>query len=152
MKTRIRVSPAIPCCFGLLLVAGCGRQPQVVNAQTATAVPGIAPGVHMASPLPNGDWEMPSGDYANTRFSTLDKINTGNASALKVVASMTTGIPHGHEGGPLVVNNTMYVVTPYPNNLIAIDLKNPKGPVKWEYHPYPDPRSIGIACCDVVNR
>lgn len=152
MKTRIRVSPAIPFCFGLLLVAGCGRQPQVVNAQTATAVPGIAPGVHMASPLPNGDWEMPSGDYANTRFSTLDKINTGNASALKVVASISTGIPHGHEGGPLVVKNTMYMVTPFPNDLIAIDLKNPQGPIKWAYHPNPDSRAVGIACCDVVNR
>src|SRR5579872_1514106 len=152
MRTSIGVFLAIPFGLGVLFVAGCGRQPQVVNAQTATAVPGIAPGVHMASPLPNGDWEMPSGDYANTRFSTLDKINTGNASALKVVASISTGIPHGHEGGPLVVNNTMYMVTPFPNDLIAIDLKNPQGPIKWAYHPNPDSRAVGIACCDVVNR
>ncbi len=152
MKISIRVFPAISFAAAILLTAGCGRQPQVVNAQTATNVPGIAPGVHLASPLPNGDWEMPSGDYANTRFSTLEKINTGNVSNLKVVASMSTGIPHGHEGGPLVVNNTMYVVTPFPNDLIAIDLKNPKGPLKWTYHPYPDSRAVGIACCDVVNR
>lgn len=152
MTTRIRVSLAVPFGLGVLFVAGCGRQPQVVNAQTAASVPGIAPGVHMASPLPNGDWEMPSGDYANTRFSPLDKINTGNVTGLKVVASMTTGIPHGHEGGPLVVNNTMYIVTPFPNDLIAIDLKNPKGPLKWTYHPYPDSRAVGLACCDVVNR
>src|SRR5581483_3531095 len=152
MTTRIRVFLAVPFGLGVLFVAGCSRQPQVVNAQNATTVPGIAPGVRIASPLPNGDWEMPSGDYANTRFSTLDQINTASVKNLKVVASMSTGIPHGHEGGPLVVNNTMYVVTPYPNDLIAIDLKNPTGPVKWKYHPYPDPRAVGIACCDVVNR
>jgi PQQ-dependent dehydrogenase (methanol/ethanol family) len=46
----------------------------------------------------------------------------------------------------------MYVVTPYPNNLIAIDLKHPNGPVKWVYTPHPDPRAVGVACCDVVNR
>jgi PQQ-dependent dehydrogenase (methanol/ethanol family) len=95
---------------------------------------------------------MPSGDYANTRFSTLDQINTSNASHLHLVATLSTGIAHGHEGGPLVVNNTMYMVTPYPNSLLAIDLKNPSGPLKWKYDPFPDRRSQGIACCDVVNR
>lgn len=152
MKTRTRVFLTIPFGLAVVLAAGCSRNPQVVNAQTATNIPGIAPGVRVTSPVPHGDWEMPSGDYANTRFSTLDQINTGNVKNLKVSVSMATGIPHGHEGGPLVVNNTMYVVTPFPNNLIAIDLKNPKGPVKWEYHPYPDSRAVGIACCDVVNR
>ncbi len=152
MRTRIQVSFAVPFGLAALLAAGCARQPQVVNAQSSTSVPGIAPGIHLASALPNGDWEMPSGDYANTRFSTLNQINTGNVKNLKVVSSMATGIPHGHEGGPLVVNNTMYIVTPYPNDLIAIDLKSPNGPIKWKFQPFPDPRAQGIACCDVVNR
>ena len=46
----------------------------------------------------------------------------------------------------------MYVVTPFPNNLIAVDLTKPGGAVKWIYEPHPDPRAVGIACCDVVNR
>ncbi len=46
----------------------------------------------------------------------------------------------------------MYVVTPYPNNLIAIDLTKGTGAVKFVYQPHPDPRAQGIACCDVVNR
>src|SRR3569623_1010376 len=65
---------------------------------------------------------------------------------------MNTGIPHGYEGSPLVVNNTLYTVTPFPNALIAIDLKDPKGPIRWKYEPNPDGRSQGVACCDVVNR
>jgi len=45
----------------------------------------------------------------------------------------------------------MYVVTPYPNQLYALDLKN-NGATKWKYDPAPDSASQGVACCDVVNR
>ena len=95
---------------------------------------------------------MPAGDYANTRFSPLDQINNTNVKSLKVITTLSTGIPHGHEGQPLIVNNTMYVVTPFPNNLIAVDLTKPGGALKWVYQPNPNPRAVGIACCDLVNR
>jgi PQQ-dependent dehydrogenase (methanol/ethanol family) len=68
------------------------------------------------------------------------------------VGTMSTGIPNGHEGGPLVVGGTLYIVTPYPNNLIALDLTKPGFPQKWIFQPHPDITSVGIACCDVVNR
>ncbi len=71
---------------------------------------------------------------------------------LHVVTTFSTGIPHGHEGQPLVFGDTMYVVTPFPNNLIAVDLTKPGGAVKWIYEPHPDQRAVGIACCDLVNR
>jgi lanthanide-dependent methanol dehydrogenase len=138
----------------ILLSAGCGKSPDVARAASVSPdnVPGEAAGIHVVSPLPNADWTLPAGDLANTRFSTLNQINTGNVANLKLVSSMSTGIPHGHEGGPLVVNNTMYVITPFPDNLIALDLKNPGGPMKWEFQPHPDPRAQGVACCDTVNR
>lgn len=115
-------------------------------------VPGAQPGIRMISPLPNGEWRLPAGDAANTRFSPLAQINTQNVKNLKVVGTMSTGIPHGHEGQPLVVDNTLYVVTPFPNYLIALDLTKPGYPKKWTYEPRPDPRAVGLACCDVVNR
>ncbi len=46
----------------------------------------------------------------------------------------------------------MYIVTPFPNNLIAVDLTKPGGALKWIYQPHPNPQAVGIACCDVVNR
>ncbi len=122
------------------------------NAPSATDVPGSQPGIHLVSPLPTGDWTMPAGDYANTRFSPLSQINTGNVKNLHIVGMMADGIPHGHEGGPLVVNKTLYMVTPFPNYLIALDLTKPGYPMKWKFEPNPDGRSQGIACCDVVNR
>ena len=87
---------------------------------------------------------MPAGDYGNTRFSPLDKISTQNVQNLHVVTTMSTGIPHGHEGQPLVVNNTLYVVTPFPNNLIALDLTKPGFPQKWVFHPYPNNRPSAL--------
>ena len=106
----------------------------------------------MIAPVAGNEWTLPAGDYANTRFSSLAQITTANVANLKVMTTLSTGIPHGHEGNPLVVDNTMYVVTPFPNNLIAVDLTKPGGALKWIYEPHPDPRSVGIACCDVVNR
>lgn len=137
----------------MVLACGCtARQNMNANAEAPANVPGALPGIRMINPLPAGEWRLPAGDYANTRFSTLDQVNIGNAKNLKVITTFSTGIPHGHEGQPLIVNNTMYVVTPYPNNLVAVDLTKPGGALKWTYAPNPNPRAVGIACCDVVNR
>ena len=58
----------------------------------------------------------------------------------------------GHQGQPLVVKNTMYVVTPWPNVLYAFDLTQEGYPLKWKYRPDVNPNAIGVACCDVINR
>lgn len=137
-----------------MAIVGCSRikaDPKVTT-EGSTNIPGAQQGIHVVSPVSSGEWVTPEGDLAGTRFSTLDQINAGNVKSLHVVSQMATGIPHGHEGGPLVVNNTMYVVTPYPNFVIALDLTKPNGPVKWKYDPHADPRAVGVACCDVVNR
>ncbi|HEX3344905.1 MAG TPA: PQQ-binding-like beta-propeller repeat protein, partial [Polyangiaceae bacterium] len=138
----------------LLGVAGCRTEkaPSQGAAATQGVVPGAVAGVHMIAELPGANWTTPAGDLANTRFSPLAQITVDNAKTLHVTSTFTTGVPHGHEGQPLVVDGTMYVVTPFPNDLIAVDLKLPGTPVLWRYRPSPDPRSVGIACCDVVNR
>ena len=135
-----------------LLILGLALSLAGQNVPSGTEIPGSQTGIHLVSPLPTGDWTMPAGDYANTRFSPLTQINTGNVKNLHIVGEMADGIPHGHEGGPLVVNNTLYMVTPFPNYLIALDLTKPGYPMKWRFEPNPDQRSVGIACCDVVNR
>jgi PQQ-dependent dehydrogenase (methanol/ethanol family) len=100
----------------------------------------------------DGQWVMPAKDYASTRFSGLGQINRQNVRNLKVAWTFSTGVLNGHEAAPLVVNNTMYVVTPFPNLLYALDLTQPGAPTKWVYRPKPDPAAQGVACCDVVNR
>src|SRR4029079_5177660 len=136
------------------LAAACGNRKEAQNPNKSTlgTVPGAPPGLHLVADVSRGEWPMAAGDYGNLRYSTLDTINTTNVQNLHVVTTLSTGIPKGHEGNPLVVNNTMYVVTPFPNNLLAIDLTKPGGALKWAYEPHPDRRAVGIACCDVVNR
>jgi PQQ-dependent dehydrogenase (methanol/ethanol family) len=136
-----------------LAIFACSRTARAQDTAGATTnVPGALPGISIVSPLANGQWTMPAGDYANTRYSPLSQINNTNVQNLHITATMATGIPHGHEGGPLVVGKTLYMVTPFPNNLIALDLTRPGFPQKWIFRPNPDPESQGVACCDVVNR
>jgi lanthanide-dependent methanol dehydrogenase len=91
-------------------------------------------------------------DYANTRFSPLNQIDAGNAGRLRVAWTFSTGTDRGQEAAPLVVGDTLYVVTPYPNILYALDLTKAGAPVKWKYRPETLPSAQGVACCDVVNR
>ena len=112
----------------------------------------LASAVARAKAHADGQWTMPSKDYAATRFSGLAQITPATVKSLHPVWSFSTGTLGGHEGQPLVVNNTMYVVTPYPNVLYAFDLTKDGYPLKWKYRPNVDQNAIGIACCDVVNR
>jgi PQQ-dependent dehydrogenase (methanol/ethanol family) len=134
------------------LVLVCGVSPLAAQVpQTGQAAPQIVPPAS-ASPPEDGQWTMPARDNANTRYSGLDEINTGNVRDLRVAFTFSTGVNRGQESSPIVVNNTMYVVTPYPNILYALDLTKPGAPMKWRYEPKPEAASQGVACCDVVNR
>src|SRR5262245_52487210 len=97
------------------------------------------------------NWAMQSGDYANTRYSKLNQINKDNVKDLQVKWTFSTGVLRGHEGGPLVIGDVMYVHTPFPNIVYALDLNN-DGKILWKYEPKQDPSVIPVMCCDTVNR
>jgi PQQ-dependent dehydrogenase (methanol/ethanol family) len=122
----------------------------IAAARTETAGRATAPAA--AAPAEDGQWTMAAKDYANTRFSALDQITPANVAALQVAWTFGTERHRGHEGAPLVVGATMYVVTPFPNELFALDLSQPGAPVKWRYAPPYLEAAKGVACCDWVNR
>jgi PQQ-dependent dehydrogenase (methanol/ethanol family) len=129
-----------------------GRAPQKPTTQFAEpgrlkAIPAPA-----ASPADDGTWTMPGKDYASTRFSALNDITAANVGRLEVAFTFSTGTTEGFEAPPLVVNDTMYVVTPWPNNVFALDLTKPGAPAKWVYEPRPAAAAKGVACCGPVNR
>jgi lanthanide-dependent methanol dehydrogenase len=97
------------------------------------------------------DWVMPSRTYDAQRYSPLKQINTGNVGKMQVAWTFSTGVLRGHEGAPLVVGNVMYVHTPFPNNVFALDLDH-DGKILWKYEPKQDPNVIPVMCCDTVNR
>lgn len=98
------------------------------------------------------DWTRPAKDFASTRFSGLTEITAESVKQLGVKVTFSTGVTRGHEAAPLVVNGTMYIVTPFPNYLYALDLTRPGAPLAWKYEPRPLAAAQGVACCDVVNR
>jgi lanthanide-dependent methanol dehydrogenase len=87
---------------------------------------GVCPHRLQAQPSPSQDltqlqgddsqWIRPAKNYASTRYSGLDQINTDNVKHLHPAWTFSTGVLRGHEAAPLVVNDTMYIVTPYPTS------------------------------------
>lgn len=98
----------------------------------------------------DSQWVMPAKNYASTRFSGLDQVNRSNVGQLEVAWTFSTGTTAGFEAAPLVVGDTMYIVTPWPNILYALDVTD--GSMRWSYEPKPAHAAQGVACCDVVNR
>jgi PQQ-dependent dehydrogenase (methanol/ethanol family) len=103
-------------------------------------------------PAEPGEWRTTGGDPALTRFSNLAQIHTGNAAQLKLALHFPTGLNPGHEAAPIVADNTMFVVGPFPNLVFAFDLAKPGFPLKWVFDPKPQASAQGVACCDTVNR
>jgi PQQ-dependent dehydrogenase (methanol/ethanol family) len=140
----------------VLTGAGCRTRTEAREAgepapARSTAIQGarVAAGPAAAD---DGQWTMPAKDYASTRYSQLAQINTQTVKSLRPVWTFSTGNVRGHEAAPLVVGGTMYVVTPFPNQLYALDLTKPGAPAKWVYEPPVEAAAQGVACCDVVNR
>lgn len=159
--------PSIECNANLPVMRSCSVTPaQVANGRSdmtvrtyllAAAVLGLATSGATANDEliklqkdPN-QWVMPTGNYANTRYSELAQITKDNVKNLRPVWTFSTGVLRGHEGAPLVIGDVMYVHTPFPNNVYALDLNN-NGRIIWKYEPKQDPSVIPVMCCDTVNR
>ncbi len=144
---------ALPACLLLVVLLGAAL-PSATRAQASTAstAAATAPVANLAPNDPPGEWHSQARDYANTRYSPLADIDVGNVARLKPAWTFSDGTQNGHEAAPLVVGDTMYLVTPFPNIVYALDLSKAGAPIKWSYAPNPSPVAIGKACCDTVNR
>lgn len=125
-------------CSALILAAGLAASSPAVAAEDQAK--------------DDGQWTRPGKDFAATRYSSLDEITPANVGTLRPTFTFSTGVLSGHEGQPLVVNDTLYVVTPWPNVLYAFDLSQEDYPLKFKYRPDVNPAAVGVACCDSVNR
>jgi PQQ-dependent dehydrogenase (methanol/ethanol family) len=96
------------------------------------------------------EWPLYGRDYANTRYSPLDQINTTNVGRLKVAWIQSLGTLRGQESVPIKIGDTLYVTTSWPNNVYAVDART--GRLKWKYVSDTPADAQQYACCDVVNR
>jgi len=98
----------------------------------------------------DSQWAMAAKNYANTRYSGLDQINTESVAGLQLAWTFSLGVSRGQEAAPLIVDGIMYVIGPYPNTAFALDATT--GELIWSFTPPTDRAAQGVACCDVVNR
>jgi len=136
-------------CAALGALAGtllAGPAARAQNAASGTTSPPLA----QAAANPD-NWAIPAQNYSSTRYSTLDQITAANAGQLEPAWTFSTGVLRGHEGQPLVIGNVMYLVTPFPNTVFALDLNNDER-ILWQYTPTQNPEVIPVMCCDTVNR
>ena len=96
------------------------------------------------------NWAAQAGNMENHRYSQLKQINKANVKNMKVAWMFSTGVLRGHEGSPLVIGDMMYLHSPFPNKVFAMDLNTQK--IVWKYEPKQDPAVIPQMCCDTVNR
>ena len=95
---------------------------------------------------------MPSITYNGWNYSTLDQINQSNVKNLTVAWTFQIGVLDQHEASPLVVGDTMYIVSPKPNYVYALDLTK-DGVIKWEFRPTMDVAlATAQTCCGAQTR
>jgi quinohemoprotein ethanol dehydrogenase len=95
------------------------------------------------------DWPTVGLDYAETRFSKLDQINSGNVKELGLAWSYNLESSRGIEATPLVVDGIMYQSAPW-NVVHAIDART--GKKIWTFDPGVDRSKTYRGCCDAVSR
>ena len=129
----------------LMLIASIGSIAGIAAAGGAWANDEL-----MALSQDANNWAMWGRTYDGSRYSPLGQINKENASNLQVAWTFSTGVLRGHEGGPLVVGDTMWVHTPFPNKVFSIDLRDQT--INWIYEPKQDAAVVPALCCNTVSR
>jgi len=81
---------------------------------------------------PSVDWPAYNGSTANTHYSSLTQINTGNVSRLKEVWRFDTGEMGGLETSPLIIDGVLYAYTP-KQKVIALNAAT--GASLWTFDP-----------------
>ena len=119
--------------------------PEHIKAVTS-AVDGASIKANTAT---SNDWPTIGLDYAETRFSKLNQINTDTVKKLGLVWTYPLESSRGVEATPVVVDGIMYVTASW-SVVHAVDVRT--GKRLWTYDPKIDREKGYKGCCDVVNR
>ena len=111
MKSTFAFNRSTALACALVLLSSCTARNSNSQPTAQNRVLTAPTGASVSAEPEDGQWTMPAKNYASTRFSGLEDINTGNVASLKLAWSFSTGVVRGHEAAPIVANNTMYIVT-----------------------------------------
>ena len=102
----------------------------------------------VAAKAPN-DWILYGKDYAHTRYSQLDEINTKTIQNLVPKWVLSFGVLDSQGSQTLALNGNLFVSSSY-NHVFRVDGRT--GRTVWRYdHPLPGDVFPHL-CCDVINR
>ncbi|QHO73700.1 PQQ-dependent dehydrogenase, methanol/ethanol family [Bradyrhizobium sp. CCBAU 051011] len=132
-------------CSAALAQSPAKGSPEHIKAVTS-AVDGASIKANTAT---SNDWPTIGLDYAETRFSKLNKINADNVKQLGLVWSYPLESSRGVEATPVVVDGIMYQTASW-SVVHAIDART--GKRIWTFDPKVDREKGYRGCCDVVNR
>jgi alcohol dehydrogenase (cytochrome c) len=127
-----------------------------MNRVLRTVLTGLACATLVATASPalaqtGGEWPHYGGDQANTRYSTLDQINTGTVKSLRVAWMHSLGSLESQQSSPLIVGDTLYVSTSTgPKYVFALDVRT--GKQKWKYESEMPNDYFTTVCCGLDNR
>jgi glucose dehydrogenase len=98
------------------------------------------------------DWVMPTGDYANQRYSQLKQITADNVGKLQVAWTFSTGVCAATKGGPARSSATSCTCMGRSRTRSTrLDLKN-EGQDPLEIRAQAGSERHPVMCCDTVNR
>src|SRR5690349_11755751 len=105
----------------------------VILSFAASAVRLIAAGTESV-PRRDVDWSIYLGDKERSHYSSLDQINRGNVTQLKVAWTYDTGDRGEYQANNLIIAGVLYTASP-SRKVIALDAATGRELWKW------DPRS-----------
>lgn len=133
--------------------AGGEARPAVGQARPAADGDRRAPQVGALGPA-SESWPTYGGDPGQTRYSTLDRVDTANVAGLRPGWRYRTGVPGTFEATPVVVGGALYLSTPMRDGAQhVVKLDAATGEELWRHripvegariHPAPVHRGVAV--------
>ena len=121
----------------------------VTEEDIRTAVGSVDTAAIIANDAHDRNWLNYGLNYAETRYSQLDRVTTENVSELGLAWSHGLESKRGVEATPIVVDGVMFVTASW-SVVHALDAVT--GEELWVYDPEVPREFAHKGCCDVVNR
>src|SRR3954447_7097093 len=84
-------------------------------------------------------------------FSQLTAIDAQNVAHLAPVLTFRMGEQGGYTGTVQAAGGLVFVQSPFPHTIYALDPARPDSPVRWKLKPQADTMAWGQACCGTVG-
>src|SRR6185437_135270 len=85
------------------------------------------------------------------QYSAADEIRVNDVGHLTLRRTIAIGQHGGYAGAPVVDGDRLFVVTPFPHTVLAIDLAGTDPAELWRYSPSPEGAASGLASTDVTT-